>query len=223
MNRQPNPTRRWRQWRWRVLAFGMTVVLSLSSYTLYTIQRANFRPVVSGEAYRSGQMDAEQLARTIERHGIKSIVNLRGGSLNATWYEAEIETAARLGAAHYDRDLDSGEELTLEQMDDLVALLRQAPKPVLIHCLGGADRSGLASGLYRLAIEGRTPKEAEGELSIWYGHVPLIRPKVTAMDRSFWRYVSNRVSRIDMNQGPGSQVTPSQQPAPLYPGHTGNG
>jgi protein tyrosine/serine phosphatase len=30
----------------------------------------------------------------------------------------------------------------------LVAVLCQAPKPILIHCEGGADRSGLASEIY---------------------------------------------------------------------------
>jgi protein tyrosine/serine phosphatase len=98
-----------------------------------------------------------------------------------------------------DRSLGSGKELSLEEMDDLISLLRQAPKPVLIHCLGGADRSGLVSALYLFAIEGRSPGEAAKELSIWTGHVPLIRPKVTAMDNSFWRYVSNHIARANLN------------------------
>jgi protein tyrosine/serine phosphatase len=80
-----------------------------------------------------------------------------------------------------------------------VTLLQQAPKPILIHCLGGADRSGLVSALYRFAIEGQKPDAADKELSIWYGHVPLIRPKVTAMDDSFWRYVSNRTVHAELN------------------------
>lgn len=96
----------------------------------------------------------------------------------------------------------SGDELTLAQMDDLVALLRRAPKPVLIHCLGGADRSGLAAALYGYAIEGEKPAEANRQLPLWYGHVPLIRPKVTARNDSFRRYVSNRVARATHRPSP---------------------
>jgi protein tyrosine/serine phosphatase len=118
------------------------------------------------------------------------------------WHQAEITTAAKFKVVHYDRSLGSGTPLTLDQMDDLVTLLRRSPKPILIHCFGGADRSGLVSALYCLAVAGQTPREADRELSIWYGHVPLIRPKAIAMDDSFWRYVSNRTDHVELNLQP---------------------
>jgi protein tyrosine/serine phosphatase len=172
---------------------------ALLAYTGYTIYNANFHTIVVGQAYRSSQMNAEQLTRVVQKYGIKSILNLRGENTTSDWHQTEIATSAKLNVTHYDRSLGSGTPLTLEQMDDLVTLLQQAPKPILIHCLGGADRSGLVSALYRFAIEGQKPDAADKELSIWYGHVPLIRPKVTAMDDSFWRYVSNRTVHAELN------------------------
>ena len=185
MHQLPKSSKPLRIWLRRIFATLGLLVVALGVYAGYTIYYANLRAVVSGKAYRSGQMNVEQLTHAIQHYGIKSILNLRGENPATTWYQAEIGTATKQDVIHYDRSLGSGDELTLEQMDDLVALLRQAPKPVLIHCLGGADRSGLVSALYEVAIEGRSPEEADRELSIWYGHVPVIRPKVLAMDRSY--------------------------------------
>jgi protein tyrosine/serine phosphatase len=193
------PTRRWRR---RLIAVLVVPLVALLAYAGYTFFEANLHSVVSGEAYRSGQMNANELAHTIQKYSIKSVLNLRGENLTTDWYQEEIATSAKLKVVHYDRSLGSGTALTLEQMDDLVTLLRLAPKPILIHCLGGADRSGLVSALYRLAIAGQAPDLADRELTIWYGHVPLIRPKVTAMDDSFWLFVSNRVSHAAINFQP---------------------
>ena len=206
MHQLPKSSKPLRIWLRRIFATLGLLVVALGVYAGYTIYHANLRVVVSGKAYRSGQMNGEQLTRTIQDHGIKSIVNLRGENPTTTWHQTEIETCTKLNVIHYDRSLSSGRELTLEEMDELVALLRQAPKPVLIHCLGGADRSGLVSALYEVAIEGRTPEEADRELSIWYGYAPVIRPKVLAMDRSYWRYISNRVAHAELKFQSGSMA-----------------
>lgn len=178
-------------------------VLALGIYALYQVATHNFHAVVPGQVYRSGQMDGVALQRAVQAHGLRSILNLRGSN-NAGWYRDEVATAAELNVPHFDRSLSSGQELTLAEMDDLVKLLRGAPKPVLIHCQGGADRSGLASALYEVAITHRAPGAAGGELTFWRGHVPLLRPRVLAMDRSFWNYVSNRVETAAAGEALGS-------------------
>lgn len=183
----------------RSIRFGVLLATaSLSAYAFYAIEQRNFHVVVPNQVYRSAQMTQEELAHCINRYGIKSILNLRGENLDASWYQNEIMTAERLNVVHYDCELGSGQQLTRQQLNDLVGLLRQAPKPVLIHCFGGADRSGLASALYCYAIDDEPPAKADRQLSIWYGHVPLIRPKVIAMDNSFWRYVSNDINQVSL-------------------------
>jgi protein tyrosine/serine phosphatase len=198
MNPGSKPRGWFAPWRRRACAALLLLVAGLSVHVVETIYHANFHAVAVGVAYRSGQMSAAQLTRAVQQYGIKSIVNLRGENPGSDWHQAEIATAAKLKVVYYDRGFGSGDQLTLEMMDDLVTVLRQAPKPVLIHCLGGADRSGLVSALYRFAMEGQTPGAACGELSLWYGHVPLLRPKVRAMDDSFRRYVSNQNARADL-------------------------
>jgi protein tyrosine/serine phosphatase len=197
MNLAPKPAGKLAGWRWRVTATLLVLAGGLAVYVADTLYDANFHVVVPGWAYRSGQMNARQLTYVIQKYGIKSILNLRGENPTKSWHQTEIAAAAKLNVVHYDRSLGAGTRLTLQQMNDLVTLLRQSPKPILIHCLGGADRAGLVAALYRYAIGGQKPGAADQELSIWYGHVPLIRPKVTAMDYSFWDYVSNHVFRTE--------------------------
>jgi protein tyrosine/serine phosphatase len=176
---------------------------TLAGYISSDLAHDNLRTVDSGQAYRSGQMSTNALARCIRTYGIKSILNLRGKNASYRWYVRETEMAEALTIAHYDFGISSGQELRVEDMDKITQLLRDAPKPVLIHCIGGADRSGLASAIYLYTIAGATPAEADRELSLWNGHVPLLRPSVSAMDRSFWRYVSNRVSQAQLEAMPG--------------------
>lgn len=192
-----NPASNWKSFaplRRRIVVVLLLLVITVLGYVVFTICNANFHTIVSGEAYRSSQMNGSELEHVIQEYGIKSVLNLRGKNLTAQWYQDEITTSARLNVAHFDLSLGSGTSLSLEQMDGLVTVLRLAPKPVLIHCFGGADRSGLASALYCYAIDRESPAVADRELSIWYGHLPLIRPKVIAMDNSFWLYVSNHVA-----------------------------
>lgn len=176
----------------------LALALTLGGYISYVLVTDNFHTVVPGQVYRSGQMSAGDFSHYIQAYGIKSILNLRGENPTTSWHQTEIATAAKLNVAHYDRSLGSSTPLTLEQMDELVNLLRDAPKPILIHCNGGADRSGLVSALYCYALAGETAEQADDQLTIWYGHVTLIRPEVIAMDNSFWCYVTNHEQPIKL-------------------------
>jgi hypothetical protein len=70
-----------------------------------------------------------------------------------------------------------------------VATLATAPKPILIHCKNGADRSGLVGALYLYTQEGRPAEVAYRELSISRGHFPYLFWRDTiAMDDSFQRF-----------------------------------
>lgn len=197
MNQTTLPSRKAKAWLRRILTALAVLIGALLAYDSYTIfYDANFLTIVDDEAYRSGQMDAAQLSRVIQEYGIKSIINLRGTDAPAL-YRGEIETAQRLGVQHYDFSLSATNEITVSQMEDVIRTLRESPKPVLIHCQAGSDRTGLVSALYRLRLKGETPAQADRELSIWYGHISL--SKTIAMDHSYWQYVSNYMARAKPN------------------------
>jgi protein tyrosine/serine phosphatase len=157
-----------------LLSLIVTVGLALTAGAYFgTLElRDNFRVVVPDKLFRSGQLEEGELAALAWKHGIKTIINLRGENLNKNWYQNEVREAEFSGVKHIDFKMNSGRELTKKQTAELIQIMRDAPKPLLIHCQGGSDRSGLAAALYMAAVERKPKKEAEQQLSLIYGHLP---------------------------------------------------
>lgn len=166
----------WKGTKW-LLGLALVGFLALLAYLGMLYYTNNFHAVIPGELYRSAQVTPEQIASYQAEVGIASILNLRGAVPGKDWYDAEIATSARLGITHADFAMSARQELTAAQAQDLIALMKRLPKPILVHCLQGADRSGLASALYLAAIAGRSESEAAAQISIRYGHFSI--PKLS--------------------------------------------
>ena len=80
--------------------------------------------------------------------------------------------------------MSAGRQLDRDHAAALVALMRSVPKPVLIHCLSGADRTGLASALL-LADLDHDEKAAERQISFRYGHIAIPHTAAWPMDQSW--------------------------------------
>lgn len=168
------------------LASGAAGLLLFAGYCGVLWLSGNFHPVLAGELYRSGQLSPGQLADYAARYGIRTVVNLRGQNTGRPWYDAEIRESERLGLKHLDFRMSASRILAPERAAELVALLRSAEKPVLLHCEGGADRSGLASALYLAAVAKTSEARAEGQLSPLFGHIPIpLLSRAFAMDETF--------------------------------------
>ena len=164
----------------------LPVVLAVGGYAGCLIAEHNLHVVEPGQVYRSSRMSPEALTKVIQANGIRSVLSLIGRN------RAESDTVQRLGAEYFDVSLSDRHEVTDEQFEEIFAIIRRAPRPLLIHCKAGADRVGLVASLYRYAIEGQSAAVADQELTIRYGHLPpCLGFGVSAMDRSFWRYVSH--------------------------------
>ena len=161
----------WKFWRISGLGAGAAALL-LGGYLGALQLTGNFHEVLRGVLYRSAQPSAADIALYSRKYGIKTIVNLRGEN-NKDWYRQEVKAANEAGIEHIDFKMSASKELTLDQTYRLIALLRDAPKPILIHCQAGADRSGLASVIYLQQIAGVGEKTAERQLSIVYGHIGI--------------------------------------------------
>ncbi|WFU03310.1 dual specificity protein phosphatase family protein [Rhizobium sp. CB3171] len=176
----------------RLRRIGRGVLLAFSPFALiaggfyaHMLWTTNFHPVIAGEVYRSSQPSPATIAELQKQYGIKTIINLRGDNSGRTWYDNEVAQAKELNINHIDFRMSSGHELTQEQAARLVEIMRDAPKPLLIHCQAGADRTGLASALYLAAIAKAGEAAAENQMSIIYGHLPLSFTHAYAMDRTF--------------------------------------
>ena len=118
-------------------------------------------------------MDRTHLEYYFLKYGTLSVINLRGDYQGKRWYSNVIDACQKFGIVHHDLALSAEDIPSAEQVSELIRLFRDPPLPVLIHCKAGADRSGLAAALWKLAVEGAPRSEAEQQLSICYGHVPF--------------------------------------------------
>ncbi|MDE1992396.1 MAG: dual specificity protein phosphatase family protein [Rhizobiaceae bacterium] len=171
------------------MAFAAAVGLfgvSCGAYAGYLQLSGNFHPVIEGELYRSAQPTADELATYVRDHGIKTVINLRGSHPGKSWYDDELAMAQGLGVRHIDFRLSSSKVVPVQKIDELVEMMASAPKPILIHCQAGADRSGLAAALFLRKIAGMDEHKAEGQLSFYYGHVGIpVVSAAYAMDQSW--------------------------------------
>ncbi len=150
---------------------------------LYALQLSgNFHTVAAGELYRAAQPTPRQLEAYADKYGVKSVINLRGPHHGFAWYEAEKAENARLGIKQIDFRISSITEMDSKEIARLIAIMRKARKPLLVHCQSGADRSGLVSALYLAAIDGVDMKKAARQLSIRYGHFSTPLSRSYAMD-----------------------------------------
>ncbi len=172
---------------WRILRFPLLFVALCLLYFGGLQLFDNFHAIVPGEVYRSAQLSAEDIAKYKETHGIRAVLNLRGENIGADWYDEEVAGAKAAGVEHLNFRMSSKRELTEARAQELIAMMRDAPKPLLIHCRAGADRTGLASVLYLAAVEKAPLHEAKKQLSPIYGHLPLWFTPEYEMDRSFER------------------------------------
>lgn len=152
------------------MAAALLGIAILLGYLGYLQLSGNFHTVVQQAFYRSGQPTTDMLRRYHDDFGIRSVINLRGERPGKTWYDEEVATAEALGISHFDFRMASSDTLSKDRAVELVELMRAAPKPLLIHCKAGADRTGLAAALYLAAIAGSGESRAEEAISLRYGH-----------------------------------------------------
>jgi len=140
----------------------------------------NFHVIEEGRAYRSPQLSGEALAWVIDRYGIRSVVNLRGTNPDQKWYREEAAVCREKGVVLIDHPFNSQQLPAPELLAGLLETLRSAERPMLIHCQGGADRTGAAAALYRMIVLNQSRQQAMAELSADYWHS---RAKAPCMDR----------------------------------------
>lgn len=162
---------------------------SIGGYWGILQYQGNLHAVSEGVLYRSAQLSKNETRWAVREYAIKSVLNLRGANAGSPWYDEEIQAARELGLAHFDYPLSAKRFVTSQQIEEVLDIVRKAPKPLLIHCKSGADRAGLVAALYRFAETGASAAEADQELSLVYGHFPYLTSRSGAMDDSFWAFV----------------------------------
>jgi protein tyrosine/serine phosphatase len=119
----------------------------------------NFHWIVPGEAARSAQAFAGFLPSLLSDHAIRGLINLRGYDPTEGWWLYEQRVCDECGVVRLDAMLDSRKLPTPTMIVSLLDAFDTAPKPFLIKCAGGQDRTGFAAALYILHRRGWEARE----------------------------------------------------------------
>ncbi len=124
--------------------------------------------VVEGhQIYRSGQLSAALVKRTLAGNGIKVIVALTADDPQDKDQQAEEKAAAELGIELQRFPLRGDGTGDIHQYAGAIAAFVQAErqgKPVLVHCAAGVQRTGGAIAFLRLLVDNRSPADVVQEL-----------------------------------------------------------
>jgi protein tyrosine/serine phosphatase len=151
----------------------------------------NWGVVESGRLYRSNHPLPWQLREAARRFGLRSVVNLRGHRQDCGSDQLGRAAAAALGLTHVDAPFESRGAPHRDRILRLAEIFRSLPEPVLVHCKSGADRTGLAAGIW-LLLQGRPPEAALAQLSLRHGHVRQSRTGI--LDAFFRLYAEARAA-----------------------------
>ena len=121
---------------------------------------------ISHRAFRSGQPSPRHLRQRIPRHGIRTVVNLRGEDPDNPMMALEADACQRLGVSLEHLKLHSRSLPSPESVHAAHELLHRIEYPVWFHCKSGADRVGVMSTLYLHWMEGM-PLDQTRQLRLW--------------------------------------------------------
>jgi protein tyrosine/serine phosphatase len=153
-------------------------------HAVFRLVWSNLAAVAPERLYRCNHPPPGRLARLTRRLGLRTVINLRGATRNGS-DALSRDAAHRLGLAFYDMAFESRGAPHRDRILRLHEIYRTMPTPALMHCKSGADRAGLAAGLF-LLFEGATAAQAMRQLSWRFGHVK--QAKTGILDAFFLRY-----------------------------------
>lgn len=123
---------------------------------------------VAPGVFRSNHPAHERLSN-LAAEGFRTILNLRG-AVHLSHHKFEEESCAKLGMTLVDVPMSARRAPEAKTILELIRVLGEVEKPVLMHCKSGADRAGLASAIYLLHFRGASLEEARKQLSPRFLH-----------------------------------------------------
>ncbi len=127
------------------------------------------------EVWRHNHPSPARLAQ-LQAMGAASILSLRGR--NGAISKMEAAECARLGLPFEAVPLRALALPAPAQLLQVFDYMRDMPKPLVIHCKSGSDRTGLASVIYLHAFKGVPLAEARKQLGLRYIHNPWGKARI---------------------------------------------
>ena len=145
-----------------------TILLCVGKYVYDMNINHNFETITEGKVYKSGVIPPNEIESYVEKHKIKSIIDLRFPGTADLVNNPEIPTeltAEKLAVEKLKNvnyfNLGSDQVPKKHNLDAFFTVMDN-PKnyPVLIHCYHGVGRAEMYSALFRIEYEGMSPNEA---------------------------------------------------------------
>jgi len=130
---------------------------------------------VSDELYRSEQPSASDIP-DLKAFGIQTVLSLRHYHRDSSEFES-----AGLSALQYKMDAGS---VSVSDLIAVLRIIRTAPKPILLHCWQGSDRTGFVVAGYRMVFMNWSTADAIEELRLGgFGHHESSYPNIARVLR----------------------------------------
>lgn len=121
------------------------------------IKSQNFKNFykISDSLFRSEQPKTHS-KEELQRLGIQSILNLRDDSSDSSLIKANEFYLYNVKM--------KANNIESQKIDEVLQIIKTAPKPLLIHCKHGSDRTGLVVAIYRIREQNWTKEMAIFEM-----------------------------------------------------------
>jgi protein tyrosine phosphatase (PTP) superfamily phosphohydrolase (DUF442 family) len=148
----------------------IAIFLLLAAYLLVHYLYFNFYPILPNQAYRSAQPSPAFLEKVVRENHIASILKFNR-AVESSWSEDEFAEAKKLGVEMFYIPIGVSELPTRPDMIRIISALDHAPRPILVHCKTGADRTGLAAVLLAMQAGESFAQAKDAQLRLRFGHI----------------------------------------------------
>ena len=128
--------------------------------------------------WRSGR-PTEAMIQDLYDRGVRTIIDLED---NAEAVQFETALSKKLGMEFHSYPTDSFFAPDDAKVNEILALMKDAKAPILVHCYHGEDRTGLVIGLERVYFEKWPAQKAYDEMIKIGFHSILL-----GLDQYFWQ------------------------------------
>lgn len=119
----------------------------------------NLQKVAKG-VYRSGKPEEDTIDHIIDL-GIKTVISLKTNKIENHWEKEYLEDH---GVKYFNLPMLLVPEIDQHKIIKAFNYLINAPRPILVHCTRGSDRTGVAVATYRILYEQWNAEDAIKEM-----------------------------------------------------------
>ena len=153
-----------------IVAVVMAVLLIATAFYFRNfLFYENLHPVIEGQIYRSAQPTAAGLQHAIDSIGLRTVLNLKGSAPDDNLESGILAISKQADLNLRFVRLSARRWPSPQEVEQLIDAIDTSPRPLLIHCQGGTDRSGLASAI-ALLLGTDDLTAAEAQFALRYGY-----------------------------------------------------